>query len=66
MKGWVLAGAPPAGSADHEKVEKNLKDHLIPPSCHGQELLPLDQVVQDHIQPGLEHFEKVSSVQSNK
>lgn len=44
-------------------VEKDLKDHLIPDPCHGPGYLPPDQVVQDHIQPGLEHFKKVTSVQ---
>jgi len=37
-------------------VGKDLKDHLVPTSHHEQEHLPLDQVAQSSIQPGLERF----------
>jgi len=36
-------------------VGRNLKDYLVQPPCHGQGHLPLDQVAQSPIQPGLEH-----------
>jgi len=35
-------------------VGKALKDHLILTTCHGQGHLPLDQVAQSPVQPGLE------------
>ncbi|KAK4821804.1 hypothetical protein QYF61_003833 [Mycteria americana] len=38
-------------------VAKDLKDHLVPTPCHGQGQLPLDQVAQSPMQPGLEHFQ---------
>jgi len=36
-------------------VGRDLKDHLVPPPLPWQGYLPLDQVVQSPIQPGLEH-----------
>ena len=36
-------------------VGRDLKDHLVQPPCHGQGHLPLDQVAQSPIQPGLGH-----------
>lgn len=33
-------------------VGRDLSDHLIPTSCHGQEHLPVDQAAQSPIQPG--------------
>ena len=36
-------------------VGRDLKDLPVPLPCHGQGHLPLDQVVQSPIQPGLEH-----------
>ena len=36
-------------------VGRDLIDHLVPTPCHGQRHLPLDQVAQSLIQPGLEH-----------
>jgi len=37
-------------------VGRDLIDHLVPtPLCHRQGHLPLDQVAQSLIQPGLEH-----------
>jgi len=38
-------------------VGKNLIDHLVPPLCHGQGHLPLDQVAQSPIQRGLQQFQ---------
>ena len=38
-------------------VGKDLKDHLVPPPCHGQGHLPLAQVAQSPVQPGLEPFQ---------
>jgi len=37
-------------------VKVDLKDHLIPTSCHGQGCQPPDQVAQGPIQPGLERL----------
>ena len=37
-------------------LEGTFKYHLEQPLCHGQGRLPLDQVAQSPIQPGLEHF----------
>lgn len=37
-------------------IWKDLKDHHVPLLCHVQGHLPLDQVLQSHIQPGLEQF----------
>jgi len=34
---------------------KGPKDHLVPSPCREQGHLPLDQVAQSSIQPGLEH-----------
>jgi len=39
------------------RVGRDLKDHLVPTPCHEQGHLPLDQVAQSSIQPGLEHFQ---------
>ena len=36
-------------------VGRDLKDHLIPAPCHEQGHLPLHQVAQSPIQPGLGH-----------
>jgi len=36
-------------------VGRELKDHLVPNPCRKQGHLPLDQVAQSSIQPGLEH-----------
>lgn len=36
-------------------AKRDLKDHLAPSPCHGQQCLPLDQVAQSPIQFGLEH-----------
>lgn len=33
------------------------EDCLVPTLCHGLGHLPLDQVVQSPIQPGLEHLQ---------
>ena len=38
-------------------VGKDLKDHLVPIPCPGQGHLPLDQVVPNPVQRGLEHFQ---------
>jgi len=38
-------------------VGRDLTDHLIPPTGHGQGHLPPAQVAQSSIQPGLEHFQ---------
>jgi len=38
-------------------VGRDLKDHLVPTPCPGQGHLPLDQVAQSRIQPGLESFQ---------
>jgi len=35
--------------------EESCNRHLVQPPCHGQGHLPLDQVAQSPIQPGLEH-----------
>jgi len=37
--------------------EGTFKDHLVQPPCHWQGHLPLGQVVQSPVQPGLEHFQ---------
>ena len=42
-------------------VAKKLIDHLVALPCHGQGHLPLDQVAQRPIQPGLEHFQRGAS-----
>jgi len=34
---------------------RDFKDHLFQPPCHEQGHLPLEQVAQSSIQPGLEH-----------
>jgi len=39
------------------RVGRDLKDHLVPTPCRGQGHVPLDQVAQSSIQPGLEHFQ---------
>lgn len=39
------------------RVEKDLKHYLIPNPCCGQTHLPLHQVAQSLIQPGLEYFQ---------
>jgi len=36
-------------------VGRDLTYHLVPTPCHGQGHLPLDQVAQSPIQPGLDH-----------
>ena len=36
-------------------VGRDLKAHPVPALCHGQGHLPLDQVAQSPIQPGLDH-----------
>lgn len=38
-------------------VEKDLKSHVIPASCHGQGHLPHDQVAQSPVQAGLQHLQ---------
>jgi len=38
-------------------VGKELKDQTVPTPCHRQGQLPLAQVVQSHIQTGLENFQ---------
>jgi len=38
-------------------VEREIKDNLVPTPCYRQGLLPLDQVAQSPIQPGLEHHQ---------
>jgi len=38
-------------------VGRDLKYYLVPTPCHEQSHLPLEQVVQSSIQPGLEHFQ---------
>jgi len=38
-------------------IGTDLKDYLVPTPCHGQGHLPLDQVSQSPMQPGLEHFQ---------
>lgn len=35
----------------------DLKDHLVPTPCHGQEHFPLDQIAQGLTQPGFEDFQ---------
>jgi len=37
-------------------VGRDLQRSSSPTPCHGQGHLPLDQVAQSPIQPGLEHF----------
>jgi len=46
-------------SSNHRMVwvGSDLKDHLVQPPCLEQGHLPLDQVAQGSIQPGLEHFQ---------
>lgn len=39
-------------------VGKGLKDHLVPPPCHGHRHLPLDPVAPSLIQFGLGHFQE--------
>jgi len=39
------------------RVGRDLKDHPVPTPCHEKGYLPLDQVAQSSIQPGLEHFQ---------
>lgn len=34
---------------------RDLKNHLVPPCCLGQEQLPLAQVALSSVQPGLGH-----------
>ena len=38
-------------------VEKDFKDHLVQLPCHVQGHLPLDQVAQSPVIPGLEHVQ---------
>jgi len=38
-------------------VGRDLKDQIIPTPRHGQQHLPLDQVAQNSVQPGLEQFQ---------
>jgi len=38
-------------------VGRDLRDHVVPTHCYGQGHLPLDQVAQSPIQPGLEHLQ---------
>jgi len=38
-------------------LEGNLKITQFQPPCHGQGQLPLAQVAQSPVQPGLEHFQ---------
>jgi len=38
-------------------LEGTFKDHLVQALSHGQGHLPLDQVAQSPIQPGLEHLQ---------
>ena len=38
-------------------VGRDIVDHLAPTLHHGQGHLPLDQVAQSPVQPGLEHFQ---------
>ena len=38
-------------------LEGTLKITYFQPLCHGQGHLPLDQVAQSPVQPGLEHFQ---------
>jgi len=45
-------------------VGRNFKDHLVPSPCHEQGHLPLDQVAQSSIQPGLEHCQGGASTAS--
>lgn len=40
------------------RVGSDLKNHLVPNPCYGQGYLPLAQVTQSPIQPGLEHHQK--------
>lgn len=42
------------------KIISFLKDHLLPAPCYVQGHLPLQQVVQNPIQTGLEHFHNFS------
>lgn len=52
-------------------IERNLKDHPIPDSCHGQGHFPLDQFaksqVQLNIEPvtGMEHAQLVWAMSSS-
>jgi len=39
------------------RVGRDLKDYLVPTPCHEQGHLPLHQVAQSSIQPGLKHFQ---------
>jgi len=41
-------------------IGEDLKDHLIPTSCHGQNCHPLDQVDQHPIQPSFECLQRWS------
>lgn len=36
-------------------VRRDLKEHLVPALCHGQEHVPLDHAAPRPIQPGLEN-----------
>jgi len=38
-------------------VGRDLEHHPVPMPCHGQRNFPLDQVGQNPIQAGLEHFQ---------
>jgi len=38
-------------------VGRDLIDHLVPTPLHGEGHLPLDQVAQSPVQPGLEPFQ---------
>jgi len=38
-------------------VGRDLEDRLVQPSWHGQGHLPLGQVAQSPVQPGLGHFQ---------
>lgn len=47
-----------AMESQHILSLKDLKKHLVPTPCHGQKHLPLDQVAQIPVQPGLENFQE--------
>lgn len=40
-----------------EGLKRDLNDHLVSDTCHGQGCLPPAQVAQDPIQPSLKHLQ---------
>jgi len=53
---YKTAGDFPFRMIEWVGLEGTLKIVLFQPPCHDQGHLPLDQVAQNPIQPGLEHF----------